>query len=271
MKIGPAPQWLHRARELFALAKGHCKPSFVCKRSGQTAQLYLYDSIGKDPWTDSGIDPTEVVTALAEARGASSLEVYINSPGGYVFDGIAIYNAIRSFDGPKTVYVDGVAASIASIIALAGDRVVTNEGAMWMVHDPMGGVMSFGTADAIEDDTRKTVQALRKVRENLLDVYVSATGRGLSEVSAWMTSETWMTAAEALERGFTDEVATAPKQAAESPATAPRKASAVSPRVTVDLARAQARALSERFPGASPGATPGKPGTTKQPTARSPR
>jgi ATP-dependent protease ClpP protease subunit len=123
-----------------------------------------------------------------------------------VFDGIAIYNAIRSFKGAKTVYVDGVAASIASVIALAGEKVITSHGAQWMVHDPAGGLAMFGTTEEIENEARKMTAALRKVRENLVGIYVDNTGRSLSEVSAWMTAETWMTADEAMERGLTDEV-----------------------------------------------------------------
>lgn len=265
------PAWVSKAKEFAARAASPAGTPFAAKKSKTTTKLYLYDAIGKDPWRDTGIDPTDVVNAIADAKGSESLEVYVNSPGGLVFDGIAIYNAIRSFDGDRTVYVDGVAASIASIIAMAGDRVVMNEGAMLMIHDPMGGVFSMGTADEIEDDARKTVQALRKVRENLLDIYQSATGQPLKDISAWMAQETWMTAAEAKARGFADETVSEAQTVEEPDQPAPRKAAAVSPRVMADLARAQARSLHERFAGASPGVTPGQPGTTSKHTARSTR
>jgi ATP-dependent Clp protease protease subunit len=242
-----------RAREIAARVRSPVAGSlFVAAKKDKTGEIYLYDFIGVDDWTGSGISPQSVVDTLAEMKGIDQLDVHVNSPGGYVFDGIAIFNAIRTFEGQKTVHVDGIAASIASVIALAGDKVVTNEGAMWMVHDPAGGLFSFGTADQIEDDARKTVQALRKVRENLIDVYMTATGRSLSEVSAWMTGETWMTAQEALDRGFTDEIAKAepPKEQEEKPAASSVR---LSPVVEADLARARVRALSERFSGASPG------------------
>lgn len=198
------PAWFQRAREIAARAG---KPApFYAKRANKTFELRLYDAIGLDPWTGGGIDPTSVVKALDENRDASDLVVRISSPGGSVFDGLTIYNAIRSFKGTKTVHVDGIAASIASVIALAGDRVVTNDGAMWMVHDPWGGLFAMGSADQIEDEARKTVSALRKVRENLVDIYTRQTGKPVATVSGWMTAETWMTADEALANGLTDEI-----------------------------------------------------------------
>jgi ATP-dependent Clp protease protease subunit len=253
------PQWLNRAREIHARVASPVGVPFAAKSNGKVAKLYLYDAIGRDMFSDAGIAPTDVVAALAEAKGAGSLEVYINSPGGFVFDGIAIYNAIRQFNGPKTVFVDGIAASIASIIALAGDKVVTQDGAMWMIHDPMGGLMSMGTAEEIEDDARKTVNALRKVRENLLDIYTSATGQSIGDISAWMGEETWMTAAEAQARGFTDEVARV--EADPPPVSKPQKAQ-LSPALAARDARVRAEALRERFPGASPEGKPGQPDRT---------
>lgn len=292
------PAWFPKAKEIAARVRSPAGKPFAAAKKGKCATLHLYDAIGKDPWSGTGIGPEDVVKALAEADGADELAVHVNSPGGYVFDGIAIYNAIRGFKGKKTVYVDGLAASIASIIALAGDRVVTCEGAMWMIHDPAGGIFSFGTADQIEDDARKTVAALRKVRENLIDIYTSSTGQGAGQVSGWMTAETWMTAAEAKDRGFTDEVVTSDAacacscdecQSGDCPDCScggcascaagescnggdcdqgdghKMKARALSPRVSADLARAQVRALHDKFTGASPGST-GEPVTRRNAT-----
>lgn len=201
-----SPRWFARAREVATKAGAPIGTPFAAKRAKDAVEIHLYDAIGLDPWTGTGIDPNAVSKEIAAAKGASELVVRISSPGGSVFDGLNIYNAIRAFNGKRTVYVDGVAASIASIIALAGDRVITNDGAMWMVHDPWGGLFAMGTADEIEDSARKTVNALRKVRENLVDIYVRQTGKPVSQVSEWMTAETWMTAKEALAAGLTDEV-----------------------------------------------------------------
>lgn len=206
MMTRTVPPWFDKARTIAARVESPVGKPLAAAKKGTTCDLYLYDAIGRDPFSGLGIDPQDVIAMVADAKGSDELVVHVNSPGGYVFDGIAIHNAIRSFAGKKTVCVEGICASIATVIALAGDKVITKPGAMWMVHDPAGGLMSFGTADQIEEDARKTCAALRKVRENLVDLYVSATGAKASEVSAWMTAETWMTAAEALARGFTDEI-----------------------------------------------------------------
>jgi ATP-dependent Clp protease protease subunit len=262
------PQWFEKAAAFSARTPSPIgKPwgLVAAAKKNDPARLYLYDAIGKDPW-GGGIDPMDVVKQLAEVKG-QDLEIHVNSPGGYVFDGIAIFNAIRCHDGETTVFVDSLAASIASVIALAGDRVVTLEGAQWMVHDPMGGVFAFGTADEIERSSSLTVKALRKIREAILDVYTTETGRGLAELSAWMADETWMNAEEALARGFTDEVEK--NEAAEDPdaededeppgdrAAPPAGAPPPARARTVDELLATARAdwahLKNRSPGAGPG------------------
>jgi ATP-dependent Clp protease protease subunit len=260
------PAWLQRAREMAARVPSPAGAPFAAKKQDDVAKLYIFDMIGKDPWSGSGVDPAEVAKTIDGMRGAKELEIRLNSPGGYISDGIAIYNTIRSFEGKRTVYVDGLAASIASVIALAGDRIITGEGASWMIHEPMGGIFSFGTADQIEEDARKEAIALRSMRENILSIYTENTGQSLAKLSGWMAVETWMTPAEALERGFTDEIAATPKPEEEEIAPAAallplRPAAAVSPGAVVDLARARVAQLKRRFPGASPGAD-------GQPTAR---
>jgi ATP-dependent Clp protease protease subunit len=262
------PPWFAKAKEIAARAPSPVGKPFAAATKDKKALLYLFDAIGKDPWSGTGIDPMDVVKAIAEAKGADELEVHISSPGGFVFDGIAIFNAIRAFDGKKTVYVDGIAASIASVIALAGDRVITGEGSMWMIHEPMGGVFSFGDADEIEDDARKMVASLRKIRETLLDVYVTETGQSISDLSAWMAAETWMTAAEAKARGFTDEIATMDPDEMD-PDMEPEKkkkkmddraARALTPDELVARALAEYADIHQRFGGASPASKPGEPG-----------
>lgn len=252
------PAWMKKAREFAARVPSPVGRPFAAAKRGGVAEIYIYEAIGRDDFFQSnGIAPEDIVAAVKDAKGADELAIHVNSPGGFVFDGVTIYNAIRSFGGKRTVYVDGLAASIASIIALAGDRVVTNEGALWMIHDPSGGVLSFGTADQIEDDARKTVNELRKIRETLLDIYINNTGQTMSDLSAWMAAETWMTAAEAKARGFTDEIAMtepAPEEDASTQrpvAAAPR----MPPADIASLARIKRRELEAKFSGASPGKT----------------
>jgi ATP-dependent protease ClpP protease subunit len=256
------PAWFARARDFASRVPSPVGKPIAAAKKGERAELYIYDAIGKDVWTDGGISPDDVLAALAEAKGASALDVHINSPGGGVFDGIAIANAIRAFAGPKTVYVDGIAASIATVIALAGDRVVMNEGSMFMVHDPAGGLLVFDTADRIEDEAAKTVQALRKVRQNLIDIYVSATGRKADEVSAWMAKETWMTAAETRDFGFADEVMESEPAEEPKDERKPRVAAQASYHTIASQARDTVRALRNEYGGASPSVA-GKPAGTE--------
>ena len=118
-----------------------------------------------------------------------------------MFDGVAIYNLIKQHPATVTTYIDGIAASIASVIALAGDKVIMAENALYMMHNPSGMVM--GTAA----DMRSLADVLDKVRGTMTGVYSKKSGRTDDEISALLDAETWMTADEAKESGFVDEIA----------------------------------------------------------------
>lgn len=167
---------------------------FFAKAKGKRADVYLYESIGEG-WF-GGITAKSFADSLKEIGKVDALDIYINSPGGSVFDGIAIYNQIKRFAGEKIVHVDGVAASIASVIAMAGDEIRIADNGMVMIHDPYG--MSVGTADEL----RKYADSLDKVRDTILDTYVSKTAGDRKQIGQWMADETWMNADEAIERGF---------------------------------------------------------------------
>jgi ATP-dependent Clp protease, protease subunit len=185
---------------------------FTAKTTNGATKLYLYDMIGE------GLSPTavsadEVVRAIdaAQASGSKALEIYINSPGGMIAEGMSIYAAIRRFKGSRTVYVDGWAASIASVIALAGDRVISGVGSSWMVHEPSGAVLAMGRRSEVRNAWQKADAALASLHESILDVYEARTKQPRETLDAWMRAETYMTAREAMERGFTDEIADAPE------------------------------------------------------------
>lgn len=167
---------------------------FFAKTKGKRGEIYLYDSIGEG-WF-GGITAKSFNESLKELGNVSALDIYINSPGGAVFDGIAIYNQIRRFNGERVVHIDGIAASIASVIAMAGDEIRIADNGMLMIHDPWS--MAFGTAD----EMRKVADSLDKVRDTILDTYVAKTGGDRAELSKLMTDETWMLADEAIEKGF---------------------------------------------------------------------
>lgn len=160
------------------------------------AELHIYGEIG--PY---GITAKSVADALKPFAGARQINVRINSPGGDVFDGNAIYNLLKSHPANVTVYVDGLAASIASVIAMAGNKIVMAQNAMMMIHDPW--TIAVGGAD----DMRKSAEVMDKIKTTLVSAYRDKSGLNESEIATIMADETWFTAEEAVAMGFADEVA----------------------------------------------------------------
>jgi ATP-dependent Clp protease protease subunit len=171
--------------------------NYRIRASGKALEVYLYDYIGG--WL-GGITPQRLADDLKAAGKVDTINVRINSPGGDVFDGITIFNQLRRHPAKVMVDVDGLAASIASVIAMAGDTVRMADNAMFMIHDPMSG--QFGTAEEL----RKQADLLDQVRDNLLDTYFGKTGGDRAQISELMAAETWMTASQAKQHGFIDEV-----------------------------------------------------------------
>jgi ATP-dependent Clp endopeptidase proteolytic subunit ClpP len=165
--------------------------------AGETATIQIFDQIGEDWFGGNGLSGKQFSDVLAEV-GNGPLLVEINSPGGNVWDGLSIYNQLRGRKAPVTTRVVGIAASIASIIALAGDRVEMADAALMMIHDPSG--MASGTSE----DMRKMADALDQHAEVLVGVYAKKTGRSPESIRAAMKSETWFTTAEALAFGLVD-------------------------------------------------------------------
>ena len=167
---------------------------------GAPTRVDIYDEIGGS-WFFGGVSAADFVAELAGITG--DLEVHINSPGGDVWDGLAIYNAIAQRPGNVTTVVDGLAASAASFIALAGSERVIAPGAMMMIHDASG--VCFGNAG----DMRELAGLLDKVSGNIASLYATHSGQpdGWREA---MTAETWYTAQEAIDAGLADKLAERP-------------------------------------------------------------
>jgi len=161
-------------------------------------ELIIYGDIGESMWGDSVTAGS--VKNMLDRMDQGDLTVRINSPGGSVFDGFAIYNMIRQRDGKTTVYVDGLAASAASVIAMAGDEVVMGQASMLMIHDPY--TMSVGGSE----DMRKTADMLDKIKESIVAAYESRSEQGAEIISQMMTDETWFTADESVSMGFANRV-----------------------------------------------------------------
>jgi len=163
------------------------------------AEIWIYEMIGEDFWTGGGVTANSFRKELADIK-ASQIDLHINSPGGVVFDGVTIYNLIKQHPANVTTYIDGLAASIASVIALAGDKVIMAANALYMVHNPTG--LAMGTAS----DMRSLADVLDKIAGTMVGTYVSKTGKPEADIKAMLDAETWMTADEALEHGFIDEI-----------------------------------------------------------------
>jgi ATP-dependent Clp protease, protease subunit len=164
-------------------------------RATGAAEIVIYDEIGA-----FGIPAKAFIDELKALGSLPELTLRINSPGGSVFDGVAIYNALERHGAAITVWIDGIAASIASMIAMAGDEVVMPENAMLVLHDPSGMVM--GTAQ----DMRATADALDKMKAGMLAAYRAKSGRDEAEIEALMAAETWLSAQEAVVLGLADRV-----------------------------------------------------------------
>lgn len=178
----------------------------VSNKAEKSAEIFIYEDIGEG-WF-GGMSSKQFAADLKDLGELDSLSLRLNSPGGSVFEGNTIYNLLREHSANLTVHIDGLAASIASVIAMAGDEIVMAENALMMIHDPWG--FAVGTAD----DLRKEADVLETVRGTIITAYKSRTGNEEKEISDWMSDETWMSAQEALDRGFADSISEEMKQAA---------------------------------------------------------
>lgn len=161
--------------------------------AGSTAVVRVYDEIGYPVTAD------EFARDL-EAISADQIEVHINSPGGDVFDGVAIYNALRAHPARITTRVDGIAASIASVVAQAGDHRVMLSGSQMMVHEAWG--LAIGPAS----EMREYAALLDKQSDVIASIYAERSDRPESRFRQMMTDETWLTADETVAAGLADEI-----------------------------------------------------------------
>lgn len=172
--------------------------SFSMSASETKAEITIYGAIGESIWEDS--ISAKMISEELKKLPASVKEISIrmNSPGGSVFDGMTIYERLKQHKAKKIVYIDGLAASIASIIALAGDEIVIGEGAMMMIHKPMSGL--FGNSDEL----LKMVDILDKIESQMVSIYAKRTGLSRNEIATMLSKETWLTCDECLDMCFAD-------------------------------------------------------------------
>lgn len=172
---------------------------FNIEESEGEAEIYIYDQIGADFWGD-GLSAKDFIAQLKEIK-SKTLALHINSPGGYVNEGKAIYNALKNLRGVETTsHIDGLAASVASWFPMATDKTIINANAQIMIHDPWG----FAIGDSRE--MRETADLLDREKIIIVNMYASGTDIDPKRLADMMAEETWMSADEAVDLGFADEI-----------------------------------------------------------------
>lgn len=274
------PSWLMKARTLArekikalqipivdvpSIVKAHKVMRHFNKAEGVEATIYVYDQIGRDWWTGEGCTAKDVIDSIRQVKldGATSLAVRILSPGGDVFEGNAIHEALKRCGMKTTAYNDGLCASAATMVALGCDRVVAAPTSMWMMHCAWSLAMGNAT------DMRAMADLLEQLDTTLANTYAAKSGKSPGDCLALMqagSDGTWMTAEECKAAGFADEIASEESGTAgadepdedDDPVmrlmaqTAERVAAANKARLDAAAARAA------KIPGASPGSN--KPG-----------
>ncbi|WP_187445338.1 head maturation protease, ClpP-related [Bacillus infantis] len=170
------------------------------KTSNNAGELSLYGTVSEWSWWDDEITPRKFRDDINNLGEVEEIVVKLNSQGGDVFAGLHIYQVLKEHKAHITVRVEGLAASIASTIAMAGDKVIMPKGSMMMMHNPW----TYTAGEA--NELRQTADVLDSIRDALVEVYVAKTGLDEEEIKSLLDSETWMTSSQAVERGFADEI-----------------------------------------------------------------
>ena len=160
--------------------------------------LFLNGTIEEDSWFDDDVTPQMFKEELMDGNG--NITVWINSPGGDCVAAAQIYNMLREYEGKVTVKIDGIAASAASVIAMAGDTVLMSPVSMMMIHNPM--TIAFGDSSEMQ----KAIDMLAGVKDSIINAYEIKTGLSRVKLAHLMDAETWMDANKAIELGFADEI-----------------------------------------------------------------
>lgn len=164
----------------------------------QERTLFLNGTIAEESWFDDDVTPQLFKDELNS--GSGDITVWINSPGGDCVAAAQIYNMLMDYKGDVTVKIDGIAASAASVIAMAGTKVLVSPVSMLMIHNPM--TAAFGNSDEMQ----RAIEMLGSVKDSIINAYEIKTGLSRAKLSHLMDAETWMDANKAVELGFADEI-----------------------------------------------------------------
>jgi ATP-dependent Clp protease protease subunit len=173
----------------------------IKNKTDDTAEVLVYGYITDEKWYEEDITPLEFKKEMDKLKNKKKIDLRVNSGGGGVFAGNTIYNILKSHSAKITAYVDGVAASIASVIIMAADKIIIPKNGMIMIHNPW----SIAIGDA--NNFRKEAEMLDKVKTAIISTYMSRSKASEADVVAMMNEETWMTGEEAVTFGFADELA----------------------------------------------------------------
>tara|TARA_R100000951_G_C2648050_1_gene183309 strand:+ start:1200 stop:2216 length:1017 start_codon:yes stop_codon:yes gene_type:complete len=177
--------------------------SINAKQTDGFVDVYLYDEVGS-----YGVSAKDFVNDIKLLKG-KDIYLHVNCVGGEVFDGMAIYNTLKKYKGKVIAYIEGIAASMGSIIPLAADEIIMSENSLYMIHNAWGGAMGEAS------DMRKTAALLDKLSSEIANIYSKKTGYPVSEIKDMMDEETWFNSEEALQYGFIDRVSDAVMVAAK--------------------------------------------------------
>lgn len=215
--------------------------------------ISIFDVIGADYWGD-GVTASRIAGALRSLGGAD-VTVNINSPGGDMFEGLAIYNLLREYQGKVTVKVLGLAASAASVIAMAGDDIQIGRGAFLMIHNCW--VIAMGN----RHDLSQAASDMEPFDQAMADIYSARTGLSNQDIANMMDGETYIGGSDAVEKGFADRLLSADEisDGDDSPSAALRKIDALLAKS--DTPRSERRKLLKALTGSMPSATSDKTGT----------
>ena len=167
-------------------------------KNGEERTLYLNGPIAEETWWGDEVTPAAFKEELLSGSGA--VTVWINSPGGDVFAAAQIYNMLCDYPGTVTVKIDGIAASAASVIAMAGAEVLMSPVSMLLIHNPA--TIAWGDSE----EMRRAKDMLDEVKESIINAYQKKTGQSRVKLSHMMSDETWMNANKAVELGFADKI-----------------------------------------------------------------
>lgn len=171
------------------------------KQSDSKGEIYIYGDIVSEEWFDNDVSAPNFRKSLDELENVSEIDVHINSAGGNVFEGHAIYNMLKMHKAKINIYIDALAASIASVIAMSGDTIFMHKNSFLMFHNSW--IMTVGNAKEL----RETAELLEKTDKASNTAYLDkATNLSEEELNQMLEAETWLNADEALEKGFIDEI-----------------------------------------------------------------